>query len=200
MSKSILAGLLAALTLTACDKPNYLPPLRDWTTLVTWDDVGGGLLVDGRPARVVKGWDFTREAAEVELLNATSRFVAGQGLVISGVAPDPGLRIPVNSLPGSGANLLVVRLTRLTAANEWDGAVYYATTQHQEAARFMNLPMDTAAPPTGVPVMLVYDMEELHAGGGDWMKSVIEHIRLDLDDGAGGEVVIHQIALVREPL
>lgn len=35
MSKSIVAVLLAALALTACDKPNYPEPLHDWAALVS---------------------------------------------------------------------------------------------------------------------------------------------------------------------
>lgn len=200
MSRSILVGALAALALASCDKPNYPPAMRDWAALVTWDDAGEGLLIEGRPARIIKAWDFTRDAPDVELMNATSRFVAGQGLVVSGVAPDPGLRIRTDAMRGAEAPLLVVKLTRVKAAERWDGTVYYATAQHREAARFMNRPAGPAEPPTGVPVVLVYDMAALQAGGDDWLKSAIEHVRLDLDDQAGGEVIIHQVALVREPI
>lgn len=199
MSKPILAALLASLVLTACDKPNYPEPLRDWGALASWDDASGGFLIDGRPATAVKAWDFTRNPADAAPVNATARLVAGQGLVVLGVAPDPGLRAPLG-LRGSDASLLLVRLTRVKATERWDGAVYYATKRHGETGKFMNVPLHADSPRVGTPVVLVYDMDALRAGGDDWMKSMIKHIRLDLDIAAGGEVVIHQIALVREPL
>lgn len=199
MSKPILAGLLAVLALGACDKPNYPEPSRNWAALVAWDEVSEGFLVDGRPAAVVKAWNFAKDPAEVKTANAVSRHVAGQGLDVSSVAPDASLRIPLR-LRGADASLVVVRLTRVRAGAGWDGALYYATKRHGEALTFMSFPVNPAAPSAGVPVVLVYDMEDLPAGGDDWMKSTIEHIRLDLDNEAGGEVIIHQIALVREPI
>lgn len=200
MSKSIVAVLLAALALTACDKPNYPEPLHDWAALVSWDEAGGQFLIKGRPSEVVQAWDFTRNPADVDLANATSRFVAGQGLLVSGVAPDPSVRIPLN-LRGSDASLVVVRLTRVKATGDWDGALYYATARHGESPKFMNFPVHAdTPPPIGAPVVLIYDMDELSVGGDDWMKSTIERIRLDLDIEAGGEVIIHQVALVREPM
>ncbi|KRB40059.1 MAG: hypothetical protein V4514_05210 [Pseudomonadota bacterium] len=199
MSKPILASLLAVLTLCACDKPNDPEPSRNWAALVAWDQASGDFLVDGRPAAVVKAWDFAKGPVEVQTPNAVSRHVAGEGLDVSSVAPDARLRIPLN-LRGSEASLVVVRLTRVKAGAGWDGALYYVTRRHGEAPAFMSFPGDPAAPLAGVPVVLVYDMKDLPAGGGDWMRSMIEHVRLDLDKEAGGEVVIHQIALVREPI
>lgn len=126
--------------------------------------------------------------------------MAGQGLLVSGVAPDPSVRIPLN-LRGSDASLVVVRLTRVKATGDWDGALYYATARHGESPKFMNFPVHAdTPPPIGAPVVLIYDMDELSVGGDDWMKSTIERIRLDLDIEAGGEVIIHQVALVREPM
>ena len=200
MSRSILAGLLAALALTACDKPNYPEPERDWASLVKWDAASQTLMLGEQPARVVRSWDFSRAPVGLELLNATARLEPGKGLLVSGVAPDPGLRLQTDSLRGLEARLLVVRLTRLKTTAGWDGSIYYATGEHPESARFMKGPADPAAPPNGVPVVLVYDMGALRAGGDDWMKSMIKHIRLDLDDDAGGEVLIHQVALVWGPL
>ncbi len=200
MIRSISVGLLAALCLAACDKPNYPEPERDWDALVTWNAASGTLMFGVEPAKIVKAWDFSAAPVDVELRNATAKFLPGQGLLVSGVAPDPGLRLPVDNLRGSGASLLVVRLTRMKPTAGWDGTAYYATERHSESARFMNRSSHAVAPPTGVPVVLVYDMGSLLAGGDDWMKSMIKHIRLDLDDDAGGDVLLQQIALVREPL
>ena len=199
MSRSILGGLLAAFVLTACDKPNYPESERDLASLVKWGAASQTLMLGEKPARVMKSWDFSQAPIGLELLNAKAKLVPGQGLLVSGVASDPGLRLPTDGLRGSEASLLVVRLTRVKATANWDGAVYYATEQHPESARFMSRPAGSVVPPTGVPVVLVYDMESLRVGGDDWMKSMIKHIRLDLDDGAGGEVLIHQVALVWEP-
>jgi hypothetical protein len=46
---------------------------------------------------------------------------------------------------------------------------------------------------------MVYDMAKPRKGGDDWVKSVITGLRLDLDDDAGGEFTLYQVAIVNVP-
>jgi hypothetical protein len=200
MSKVFAAAALAASLLAACDKPNGPEPARDWSALVAWNETDGRFYVDGRPAGVVQSWDFRRGAAGFETVNAAQRPEAGQGLVIASTAPDPILRTPaVLHVSGKDAPLVVVRLTRTKATEAWDGALYYSTKRHGETPDFMAYPARGSPPAAGSPALLVYDLGKPRVGGDDWTRSTIEQIRVDLDAGPGGEVVVHQIALIREP-
>ena len=193
-------ALLAALALCACDKPNGPEPRRDWTGAVAWDAVGGRFRIDGHPVETLAAWDFAAEGGGRLLpVNARLLGVPGQGVAVADTGPDPSVRTPgVLRLPGAQADLVIVRLTRVTPTPTWDGMLYYSTDRHGETARFALRPAGGRPPPAGAPAILVYDLAAAGPVGRDWRKSVIEQIRLDLDVGAGGAVVIHQIVLGRE--
>lgn len=199
MNRFTNAAVLACLALAACDKPNGPEPARAWDKLVAWDEAEDRFQLGARPAGLVKLWDFERGATGFEAANARLTSLPGQGLGVVATAPDPFLRTPAAlSLSGASARLLVVRLTRLRATKAWDGALYYSTDLHGESPKFMTYPLN-GPPIAGSPTTLVYDLSDLRAGGRDWSRSTVEQIRLDLDTGSGGEVVVHQIALLREP-
>ena len=48
-------------------------------------------------------------------------------------------------------------------------------------------------------VILAYDLTRPTRGGGDWQQSLIQQLRLDTDDGAGGKFLLREIAVVRNP-
>lgn len=192
------SALLACLALTACDKPNHPEPSRAWDRFIAWDEAEGRFQLGARPAALVKLWDFQHGMAGFEASNARLSSLPGQGLAVVATATDPFLRTPASlRLPGSSAQLLVVRLTRLRTTEAWDGALYYSTDRHGESPKFMAYPLN-GPPIGGSPTTLVYDLTALRAGGRDWGLSTVDQIRLDLDTGNGGEVVIHQIALLRD--
>ena len=193
----ILAVLLAMSLLAGCDKPNYPIAPHNWKT-VGWDGESARFLLDGRPASVVRSWDFAQSGQAQGFVpsNAAMTAQGGQGLVIVNGA-DPGLRSPPGlGIKGDDAAILLVRLTRRTPTKVWDGAVFYTTPRHGESEAFVN--RLAAAPEAGVPVVLAYPMTYTRSGRSDWGRGKIEQIRLDLE-ADGGETVVHQIALVREP-
>ena len=113
---------------------------------------------------------------------------------------DPALRSPSGlALDGAQYSHVLVRITRLAPASDWDGALHYVTANHPEAAGFMAKPVQGAEPKVNETVILVYDMRTPTMGGGDWVSSLIESLRLDFDDAAGGEFLIHQIAVTEPP-
>lgn len=199
MNPATVSGVLAALALCGCDKPNEPQPRRDWGAAVAWDDAGRRFQIDGRPIETLAAWDFAAGPAGFQLANAGANHLPGRGLEVTATGPDPLIRSPKPlGLPGAKASLVIVRLTRVKATPRWDGSLHYSTDRHGETPGFMALPL--APPPeAGRPTVLVYDMTAPLAGGRDWVRSKIDQVRIDLDEGAGGEVVIHQIALAREP-
>ncbi|HEY9235122.1 MAG TPA: hypothetical protein VIP08_08820 [Phenylobacterium sp.] len=197
--RRLLSAGLALLMLSACDKPNA-PEVQTTWSKVEWDDAVRTFRFDGEQAEVIRLWDLARDPSGVEVLNALGGIRPGDGLAIYGTMPDPGLRTDgAVGVRGAEGGLLVVRLTRLKDAGPWDGSMFYSTAKHGESARFTNRPLRTEPPRPGRTTILVYDMSAAPVGARDWRKSVIKRLRVDLDANGGGEVVVHQIALVREP-
>lgn len=119
--------------------------------------------------------------------------------MITEAARDTVLRSPDNlSIAGGDYSLVLVRLTRTAPSATFDGAIYYTTPKHGESAQFL-AKTSSANPEVGETVILLFDMSRLVTGHEDWRKSVIEQVRLDLDDTAGGAFVIHQVAIVKAP-
>ena len=100
---------------------------------------------------------------------------------------------------GAEANTVLVRVTRNQDTARWDGALFWKTAQHGEAAAFATKPVRGTDPAVGETTVMVYDMANPRKGGDDWVKSVITGLRLDLDDDAGGEFTLHQVAIVNIP-
>lgn len=185
------------LMLAACDKPNQPDPPRNWA--VAWSQENREFLFDGRPASVVRAWDFeaSGEAEGFTPLDATMATVRGRGLILANGA-DPGLHSPDNlKIDGKEAALLLVRLTRRQPTDRWDGSVFHQTRRHGESEEFATRLL--VAPQTGAATMVIYPMASSSVSGRDWAGSQIRRLRIDLE-ASGGETVIHQIALVREPL
>jgi hypothetical protein len=125
-----------------------------------------------------------------------SKVAPATGAGLSVVVADPTLRSPKGlNVAGGQFPLVLVRLTRTQPGAKWDGALYYATPMHGESIGFFGKPLSGADPKVGETTTLVYDMGHQAAGGADWSQSVIDQIRLDLEDVPGGGFVIHQIAI-----
>lgn len=199
---SRICAVLAAigLALTACDKPNAPAPVWEdqWKAEVRWDAAGERFLLNDLPADTVRLWDFEAGATGGEAMNAQLRAAPGRGVELLGNAADPAFRLQLDpGVRGDQAQLAVVRLTRLKQAGAWDGALYYSTPKHGESARFM-IPGPAEGPAVGEPVVLVYKVADLVAGRDDWLQSTIIGLRVDLEAGGGGDVIIHQVALLAE--
>ena len=94
---------------------------------------------------------------------------------------------------------VLVRATRLAGGADWDGALHYTTAAHPESAQFTTKPFQGEKPEINETVILAYDMAKPLSGGEDWVTSVIDRIRIDFDDAAGGEFLIHQVAITEAP-
>ena len=60
-------------------------------------------------------------------------------------------------------------------------------------------PVRGGDPAVGETTLMVYDLAKPILGGDDWLKSTIKGLRLDLDDDAGGEFTLYQVAIVNVP-
>lgn len=131
----------------------------------------------------VDGWAATN----------ASLATAADGMTVTNTAADPYIQRTGLSIPGSRLTRVVVDLTRTanpTTAG-WDGTLYYSTSGHAYAAGFTKT---TASNPVlNVRTQLVFDMANLSTGGTDWINSVINGLRLDLDLNSGGAFKIHSI-------
>lgn len=165
-----------------------------------WDAAAGAFVFKGKPLRAEKTWIFD---------GATDGFVAtggevqpgeAAGLIYRQVAPDPILRSPKGlNIDGANRSLVIVRLTRTVAGSRWDGSVFYSTPNHGESAAFFTKPVFGGDPAVGETTILVFDFRHPRKGGADWTSSIIDQIRIDLDNAAGGEFLIRQVAIAQDP-
>lgn len=165
-----------------------------------WNPSANAFVFKGKPLRAEKVWIFD---------GATDGFVAiggevqpGEepGLIYRQVAPDPILRSPKGlNIDGANRSLVIVRMTRLVAGGQWDGSVFYSTPGHGEAAAFFTKPVFGGDPAVGETTILVFDFKHPRKGGADWTSSIIDQIRIDLDNAPGGEFLIRQVAVAQDP-
>ncbi|MBA4010746.1 MAG: hypothetical protein C0481_02665 [Phenylobacterium sp.] len=211
--KSILnfAGAATiALTLAACDQPapwaraavapEPVVVRSQRAQAVAWNDDGQRFEINGAPLKAGRLWTFD---------GSTEGFVVGGGEVLPANpigmdlrnnGTDSMMRSPKGlALDGSRYSLVLVRLTRTRAGADWDGSIYYSTAGHGEAGEYHAKPRDGADPAVNETVVLVYDMANLKTGGDDWTNSLIDQIRVDTDEQAGGYFVVHQIAVTENP-
>jgi len=223
--KPIILPVLAlcAALLAACDEPRprepklnprpqpaddrALPPAARSTAAASerpgpyaWDAEAGAFTFEGRPLRAGRLWTFEGSTDGFVMAGGQVLPAEANGLRLAARDFDPALRSPSGlALDGAQFSHVLVRVTRLAPASDWDGALHYVTASHSEAAGFMAKPVQGAEPKVNETVILVYDMRTPTMGGGDWVSSLIESIRLDFDDAAGGEFLIHQIAVTEPP-
>ncbi|MDP2215362.1 hypothetical protein [Phenylobacterium sp.] len=165
-----------------------------------WDADAGAFTFNGQPLRAGRLWTFEGSTDGFVMVGGEVLPAETRGLRLAARAYDPILRSPSGlALSGARFNHVLVRVTRLAPSTDWDGALHYVTADHSESADFMAQPFQGAAPEVDETVILAYDMRNLKAGGDDWASSVIESIRLDFDNGAGGEFLVHQVAITEPP-
>ena len=221
---ALYPALLAALTLAACDrsavrvekrapKPVAAVPLGtpisppkphafpdDPPSPVTWNAGKAVFEVNGRSLRAEKVWTFD---------GATDGFVAthaevipadGAGLALKIGGRDTILRTPRGlNVAGANRSVVLVRLTRTGAAKRLDPTLYYSTAAHGEGQSWFAKPVFGGHPRLNDTTTMVFNLHRPAAGEGDWKSSVIDQVRLDLDDGPGGAFVIRQVAIAQDP-
>ena len=209
----LIAAALAVVlpTLAGCDQPApwaraaVAPePVRIAQNLrpqvIRWSDEGQRFEIEGAPLKAGRLWTFDGSTEGFVLAGGEALPAATFGLDVRNFAVDPVLRSPRGlELDGARYSLLLVRLTRTQAGADWDGRALYSTAAHGESGEFQATPIAGANPRVNETVVLVYDMANLTRGGDDWKSSLIDQIRLDTDDQAGGAFIIHQVAVTENP-
>lgn len=195
------ASLLAILALTACDvapAPAVQPAaaVRERPEPVSWNPEAGGFDLAGKPLRAVKLWTFD---GSTEGFTAAGQVIPDNDIGLRLTLAAPPLRSPRGlAVDGSRYSTVLVRLTRLKAGGGWNGALYYSTPEHGESGAFFGKPLAGADPAVGETTILIYDMARLAAGGEDWTLSLVDQIRLDLEDRPGGEFLVRQVAIAEK--
>lgn len=198
MDRRRLIAQAGALALSACDKPP-VSPVRQ-AKAVYWDDAADAFRHRDGGLEIVRLWDLRLEPAGFTASNAELRHRSGDGLEVTSLSSDPQLRSPAElRLRGATAPLVLVRLRHIEVTGPWDGALYYSTARHGESAAFMNTPLSPPQLAQGSWSVLAYDMRQALHGGGDWRRSEISQLRLDLDASAGSVSLVSHIALARGP-
>lgn len=210
---------LGALIVAACDEPapyrgppvpaaltptappaKMLGPAIERAQPIRWNENEGRFELRGQPIRTAKLWTFDGSTDGFTMTGGEASLPKGPGLWVAEQSSDPILRSPSGlNVEGSVNTLVLVRVTRASAGGAWSGAMHYVTAAHGESAEFMALPVQGADPAVNETTILVYDMTRLKRGGADWTQSIIQQVRLDLEDQAGGEFLIRQVAIARNP-
>jgi hypothetical protein len=213
MKHLLIAVALAAVlpALSACDQPapwaraavapepiKFADNLRP--QVIRWNEDAQRFEIEGAPLKAGRLWTFDGSTEGFVLTGGEALPAASFGLDVRNLQRDPMLRSPKGlGLDGSRYSLLLVRLTRTRAGADWDGAAFYSTPAHKESGEFQARPLAGGNPAVNETVVLVYDMANLTQGGDDWKSSLIDQIRLDTDDQAGGAFTIHQVAVTENP-
>jgi len=167
---------------------------------ISWDAAKGALVYNGQPLRAEKLWTFDGTTDGFTMAAGDETPAEGSGLAVKENLPDSQLLTPRGlNINGHTRSLVVVRLTRVRASPPFDGTVYYTTATHGVSEAFHARPIVGGDPAVGETMILVYDMHQLAAGGLDWRNSTIDRLRIDLDDGAGGAFIVHQVAIALDP-
>jgi len=211
--KSILIAILstAAALLGGCDEPapwaklaSALPeahePANPRAQKVAWNEAAGAFEIGGKALKAGRLWTFDGSTEGFVLAGGSVLPAAPTGLAVRNADFDPMLRSPKGlELDGNRYSLVLVRLTRHRPGAAWDGAIFYSTANHGESGDFRSKPVEGAAPGVNETVVLVYDMAHPKKGGDDWIDSIIDSLRIDTDDQAGGTFTIHQVAVTENP-
>lgn len=218
-----LGLLIAGLLLAGCDEPRTREPQRNPTPQPApaaslppaslsadqaveragpfgWDASAEAFTWQGQPLKAGRLWTFDGSTDGFVMSGGEILPAENAGLRVAARAVDAALRSPSGlELDGARFNHVLVRLTRLRGAEVWDGSLHYSTAAHGESAEFMDKPPFGSQPQVNETVVLVFDMAQPLFGGKDWTTSLIDQIRIDLDDSEGGEFLIHQIAVTEAP-
>ncbi|HVI30640.1 hypothetical protein [Phenylobacterium sp.] len=208
MKSGLIVLSLAAVLLASCDRKADAPaapapagpaaPTTERAASVRWNPTAGAFEMGGAALRTAKVWTFDGSTDGFTGVGSQLAPADGQGLAVT--IADPTVRSPSGlAIPGGQYPLVIVRLTRVGGGEGWDGALYYSTAAHGEGIGWLGKPIDNEAPKLNETVTLVYDMSRQAQGGPDWTQSVIDQIRLDIEDKPGGRFVIHQVAIAENP-
>lgn len=204
---------LAAVALAACDEPAPrrraeppaaanapAAPAAERASPIAWDAAKGAFVLNGKPLKPARLWTFDGSTDGWTGGGTALGPAPGGGLSVSNTAFDPILFSPEGlAIDGARNPLVIIRLTRVKAGGDWSGTLFYVTAKHGTAEEFHARPADLKDVAVNETATLIYDMSRPATGGDDWTTSVIDQLRFDTDDKAGGQFVIHQVAVTDNP-
>lgn len=140
--------------------------------------------MDGPNTYLFTGWSA---------LTGTYTYSGGKGIVASNAGVTNGVTVSV-SFPGASYSRIKMKIKR-TSGSGWSGLCTYSTDGHTAITTFSN----TLSPnplAVGEEKILVWDMENLTAGGTDWVTSTVRTVRISLGlDGANDAFEIDWISI-----
>lgn len=119
----------------------------------------------------LEGWEGTNQT-----LSVTNGY-----LTITPTTADPILHIEGLAIAGTTCRTVRARIKRLSGTG-WDGSCFYSTGGHSYSSSYYKILTEPTYDGNGWAV-ITWDMENLTAGGTDWINSTITGIRLDIGEG-----------------
>jgi hypothetical protein len=213
ISRQTLTALAVVLALAGCDgKPASGPAPSPGSAVpvdpslpyervepIAWNAAQGAFTFEGKPMTAGRIWRF-EDGPQGFGGTVNIAFSPIDGTHLSNDIFDAQLRSPNGlALDGARFNMVLVRLSRLANGPPWDGSLFWITNAHDASDGFHTKPFLGADPGPNETVILAYDLTRPRHGGSDWQQSVIQQLRLDTDDGAGGKFLLREIAVVQNP-
>jgi hypothetical protein len=201
----------SALALASCDQPKTAAPAASESPAgkvrpprapepISWNPELKAFVLDGKPLATAALWTFESGPEGFQGAGAEITPRAGGGVDVVGKVFDPIVRSPADlAIKGADYNTVLVRISRSKDTARWDGTLFWITESHGEKAGLETRPVRGGDPAVGETTLMVYDLAKPILGGDDWLKSTIKGLRLDLDDDAGGEFTLYQVAIVNVP-
>lgn len=151
---------------------------------------------------VAHSWTFRTSAEGFTAANGNTSF-GELGLTFTETAADSNLTSPTLSIDGRRFRRVYVDLTRTAPRNpgSWDGVIYYALSGGGFNEGQKLTPSQGGDPAVGERVLLVFDAELPSTPNNanlPWRTGTVTSIRLDLDNTAGGQFIIHGVTVAGE--
>lgn len=164
--------------------PDMITHIRHWSRNMAW------LVWIARKA--AERWRF-RGTADGWSPNANATLTTTpNGLILNEVVADANISITGLAIDGATHRYVILDLERVAfgSVGTWQGVLRYATSGHGFSLSFYKVIENIGL---GERRLQVLDMHALTVGGTDWQTNEITQLRVDLDDDAGGQFVIHGI-------
>lgn len=145
---------------------------------------------DAAPFDPYQSWEFGG-SVDGWTASGASLSLSSYGIQLTASTADQSLFSPGITIAGAEHNKVRARLKRVDGV-AWQGTLYYSTAGHGYSESYKK----TIAEPDWPGWRIIeWDMEDLTAGGADWLESTITGIRLDLGNSASDAFDIDWISV-----